>query len=180
MTTAFPLIEFWPNNLTDINELVYRICLITRFQLEFWQTVRDQTFRPMKHKGAYWSMNQFRRLFSATRIPELDCDRLIESFKTISEQEDPISCEIIVLWNGRIFAIKAYDEKNRQIFSLNQLKAQLLHILRCAQFKKPGNSITLLTCDNRDNWFKNKAHLCELDERNKENLQRIDNALFGK
>lgn len=51
MIVSFPTIEFWQNNLTNVNELVDRICLITRYQLEFWEIIRDQKFRPMKHKG---------------------------------------------------------------------------------------------------------------------------------
>lgn len=84
----------------------------------------------------------------------------------------------LVLWNGRIFSIKAYDENNHHILSLNQLKEQILHILRSASFKKPGNPTTLLTCDNRDGWFQNRKYLCELDEQNKKNLERIDNSIF--
>lgn len=95
MITSFPLLDFWPNNLTDINELVYRVCLITRYQLEFWQLLREQTFRPMKHKDQYWSMNQFRSLFNTTRLPGSDCDSLIQNFKTIAESEKPVSSEII-------------------------------------------------------------------------------------
>ena len=54
MITCFPTIEFWENNLTDINELIYRVCLVTRYQLEFYQKLRDQTFRPMVHKGKFF------------------------------------------------------------------------------------------------------------------------------
>lgn len=123
-------------------------------------------------------MNQFRRLFQTNRLPGLDCDSLITNFKTIAESEVPISTEVIVLWNGRIFTIKVYDEINGHIFSLNQLKEQLLHIVRHAGFKKEGNPISVFSCDNRDSWYKNRTHLCELDEQNKKNLERIDNALF--
>lgn len=83
-----------------------------------------------------------------------------------------------MLWNGRIFAIRAYDEKNGHILSLKQLNEQILHILRNANFKKPGNPITVLTYGERNDWSANRARLCELDERNAKNLQRIDNAIF--
>ena len=178
MITSFPTIEFWPNNLTEINDLVHRICLITRYQLDFWQIIRDQTFRPMRHKEAYWSMNQFRKLFNTNREPGAECDTLVENFKTIGESERPASSELIVLWNGRIFAIRAYDEQHRHVVSLNQLKEQFLHILRSAAFKKPGKSVTALTCDERATWHKNRTHLCELDPGNKQLLERIDKAIF--
>lgn len=178
MITSFPTIEFWPNNLTDINELVYRVCLITRYQLDFWQNIREQTIKPMKHKEAYWSMNQFRKLFNTNRLPGVECDTLLENFQTIVESERPVSSELIVLWNGRIFAIKAYDEQAGHVLSLNQLKEQFLHILRSAAFKKPGNSLTALTCDDRASWSANRTRLCELDERNRQMLERIDNAIF--
>jgi len=100
---------------------------------------------------------------------------------------------IIVMSEGRIFALRAYDDSDK-LLTIGDLEAQLLLILKhsehlssldprsCSgdmQEENAGASLGALTSLNRDKWADVRQDLVSYDARNHNNLKTIQSSLFA-
>lgn len=74
--------------------ILHSVCVCVQWTLSIYCFINNFCF--FQFQGAYWSMNQFSKLFNTSRLPAVDCDVLVENFKTIKQSESPVSSEIIV------------------------------------------------------------------------------------
>jgi carnitine O-octanoyltransferase len=183
MSAAMPPQPFWPDT-NQSTEVAYRAALVLRFTLDFYCLLWEERMRPMLHKQHYWSMDQFRRLFNTCRVPQPEVDRLETYFRTRFQSDHLTSTDIIIFYRGHIFRIAAFEsitpnDQQPRICSIRklyeQLKAVLMHS-KCAESAGPG--VPALTSAPRDRWAKNRVRLLELSDRNRFNLQRIEQSLL--
>jgi hypothetical protein len=79
MSGVFPTPDYWP---PQPGTRIERCALMMYLNLKFFTMIRNQTLRPMVHKGVPWSMDQFRRVYNTVRIPGDPQDELRCPFKT--------------------------------------------------------------------------------------------------
>jgi carnitine O-acetyltransferase len=110
-------------------------------------------------------MNQFRHLFSSTRIPRNGTDE----FKTSSSRK-----HIIVMNNQRIYKLNIID-KNGNIRSPIAIEIELNCILSSLD---KGQNLGLLSTMIRDQWAKCRADLLEISSNNLQAMSAVDDATF--
>jgi len=112
-------------------------------------------------------MSQYDNLFSSTRIPKEQKDE-IKKFNN--------SKHIAILKKGEFFSLDVLDSNNN--FKSPE------HIFTCIKnicerkIESNSNNVGIFTTENRDQWAKIRKKLIDLDSKNKENIDRIDSALF--
>ncbi|XP_045534518.1 carnitine O-palmitoyltransferase 2, mitochondrial [Papilio machaon] len=111
-------------------------------------------------------MSQFHGLFGATRIPLFGKDRIYR---------DPKSKHILVQRNGHFYVFDVLDGDGNLLLP-SELLANLSKILN-DNTEKAQHPLGVLTCQNRDEWAKQRKHLEETG--NREMLQKIDSAIFN-
>ena len=117
-------------------------------------------------KGSPLCMNQYRYLFSSTRIPCQGTDK----FKTSSCRK-----HIVVMHNQRIYKLNIMDEKGLKR-SPAAIESDLNDILSCSSMK--GQNLGLLTTMLRDDWANSRAELLEICPDNKKIMSIIEEASF--
>lgn len=184
MSAPLPVMQYWPlvephePGFTEVR--VKRAALSTYFQLCFWRMIREEKMRPMIHKGAPWSMSQFKFLFNTVRLPGEPKDELKTWFKTAREGL-PESTELIVIHKGYIFAIQpiqvSADHGEAKIMSVPEIERRLMAIEDWCRYRPYGPGLGTLTTRERTDWAEARAQLIELSKENKNNLDRIERAL---
>ncbi|RVE42779.1 hypothetical protein evm_012563 [Chilo suppressalis] len=111
-------------------------------------------------------MSQFEGLFGATRIPNLDKDRILR---------DPTSKHIVVQKNGNFYTFDLFDV-NGNLLSPGEILGNLTKIVNDAT---PFNDypVGVLTCQNRDTWAKQRDYLEATG--NKNVLHKIDTGILN-
>ena len=183
MAAPLPVASYWP--LVDQYQPNYsavrcqRAALSTYFLLCFWRMLREERMRPMIHKGAPWSMDQFKYLFNTVRQPGEPKDRIDSWFKTAKEGA-PESTEIIVLHKGYVFAIQPitmHGQSNISILSAPQIERQLKYIENWCSGKPYGPGVGVLTTSERSDWTEARERLATICDDNQLLLDRVDRAL---
>lgn len=110
-------------------------------------------------------MSQYSGLFGATRIPELDKDRIYRSEK---------SRHLLIIRNGHFYAVDVLD-KDGNIEAPNVILGRVKYVL---QDNTPANEFPLgsLTAWERNKWATVRHHL--LDIGNEKAMKLVDSALF--
>lgn len=145
--------------------------------MRFWKLLRMETLRPIASadKKIIFSSDLYKRLFNTVRTPGLEMDKIISFFKT--EKEGPCPSHILVIYKGRVFKIEGLDEGgdilNPQDFLL--YFQQIQHIVDSEN--KCPYGVPLLTNDDRTTWARNRNHLIELSENNKNLIRDIESAI---
>lgn len=111
-------------------------------------------------------MSQFHGLFGATRIPQLDKDRILRN---------PSSKHVLVQRKGHFYVFDVLDSDGN-ILSPQELLGNLSQILN-DNTPQAEHPLGILTCQNRDVWAKQRQHL--LDTGNGDALNDIDTAIFN-
>lgn len=183
MAAPLPIMNYWPivglNDPEFNNVRAKRAALSTYFQLSFWRMLREEKMRPMIHKGVPWSMSQFRYLFNTVRVPGEPKDEIISWFNTAKEGP-PKSTEVIVLHKGYIFAIKpvtVYDQTHVSILPAPLIERQLKYIEDFCSKRSLGPGVGVLTTTERSEWAEAREKLSKICMKNKQILERIDQAL---
>ncbi|XP_034234583.1 peroxisomal carnitine O-octanoyltransferase [Thrips palmi] len=147
------------------------------YTVEMWTLLRSERLAPNRSADGktFFSMTQWRRLFNCCRIPLPGRDRLDTHFKT--EKEGTCPSHVMVACNGHIFLVDAVDETTGSILNPLEWESQLQRIVDEAS-KTPGQGIARLTCDDRDTWAKNNAHLRQISGENAHYLHLIESAMF--
>lgn len=151
--------------------------LYVYYTVEMWSLLRSERLAPNRSADGktFFSMAQWRRLFNCCRIPLPGRDRLDTHFKT--EKEGPCPSHVVVACNGHIFLVDAVDKTTGSALNPLEWESQLQIIVDEAS-KTPGQGISRLTCDDRDTWAKNNAHLRQISGENAHYLHLIESAMF--
>ncbi|XP_072938718.1 carnitine O-palmitoyltransferase 2, mitochondrial [Epargyreus clarus] len=111
-------------------------------------------------------MSQFIGLFSATRIPQLNKDKIFR---------DPTSKHVLVQKSGNFYIFDVLDADGN-LLSPTELLGNLTQIVN-DNTPTAEYPLGVLTCQNRDEWAKQRIHLEETG--NGEALKKIDSAIFN-
>ncbi|XP_003743510.1 peroxisomal carnitine O-octanoyltransferase [Galendromus occidentalis] len=173
MAGAFGLFEFAKNYKGPRSEYAAKgLC----HYVNFWHLIRREKLKPQKFRDTPWSMDQFRRAFNTTRIPQEGMDELRTVFMTESEQMD-IPTNIIVLSRGHIFSVEMCDAQ-KQPLTTAEVALSLEKIERFCQREPRGKGVSGLTCQDRDQWAQDRQHLKDISRANAEKLKLIEDALM--
>mmetsp|Transcript_21836 Transcript_21836/g.54902 ORF Transcript_21836/g.54902 Transcript_21836/m.54902 type:complete len:604 (+) Transcript_21836:125-1936(+) len=115
-------------------------------------------------------MDQYRRVFSTTRIPGETCDTL---------QVTPLSeaVNLVVLWNDHIFYFPIVDADNN-LLTPSMLLSQFEKIEAQVRSLPPATPVPILTSENRTVWANARKMLRDYSVRNSANLDIIEKALL--
>jgi carnitine O-octanoyltransferase len=120
-------------------------------------------------------MNQFRSVFSCTRIPEENVDRIVRHFKTASEGRG--QKHIVVLSNGHVYSMNVLSDDDIPL-TPPQMQKQLAWIEEHS-IREQGPMVSALTATNRDAWAQSRQHMINLSATNAEFLEIIETSLFS-
>lgn len=115
-------------------------------------------------------MSQYKNLFNSTRIPRKGKDEILKS--------DPeTNRHVLVIKDGQLYTFDLLDT-NGDLNSPEYIYANLCHIRN--QPKPEGDflSICELTTADRDFWAAEREHLIGISGKNKDNLAKLDSAMF--
>ncbi|KAK2726998.1 hypothetical protein QYM36_007743 [Artemia franciscana] len=144
---------------------------------EFWELLRQERLKPdVSKKKRMFSMDQFRRLFSTTRLPGKDMDQLLCLWKTASEGNAPN--HVAIFCRGHIFIATPFNERN-ELICWQQWEKLLRNIQREASSFAYGPGIGCLTSDYRDRWYNNRETLRSICPINQKNLELIESAVLA-
>ncbi|XP_037975132.2 carnitine O-palmitoyltransferase 2, mitochondrial [Plutella xylostella] len=192
-----PLIVFQNDERPEYNNQLLRAANLLTSAVRFMLSLRDRVLEPevyhMNPKksntpmfrtvtgllpeavswyGAYLfkafplDMSQFDGLFGATRIPKLNKDLIFR---------DPNSKHVLVQRKGHFYAFDVLDSDGN-LLSPTELLANLKHIMD-DNSPVSEHPLGVLTCQNRDEWARQRTHLEETG--NTEALNKIDSAIFN-
>ncbi|XP_058459755.1 peroxisomal carnitine O-octanoyltransferase-like [Malaya genurostris] len=145
--------------------------------LRFWTMLRKETLRPVASadKRIIFSSDLYRKLFNTCRIPGLEIDKIVSYFKT--EAEGPCPSHLLVIYKGRIFKIEGLDE-NGEVYSAQDFLLYFQQIQsRVDREITEYPRVALLTHDDRTTWARNRNHLMELSQNNRDALRDIESAV---
>ncbi|KAM3963750.1 carnitine palmitoyltransferase 2 [Aphomia sociella] len=139
---------------------------------QLFRTVTGLLPEALSWYGAYLfkafplDMSQFVGLFGATRLPQLNKDKIYR---------DPNSKHVVVQKNGNFYVFDVLDADGN-ILSPAELLGNLRKIMN-DNTPKAEHPLGILTCQNRDVWAVQRKHL--EDTGNLESLRKIDSAIFN-
>jgi len=128
-------------------------------------TIRPQTVP--RYGNLPLCMDQYRRLFSCTRIPHEGMDELVVY---------PQSRHLVVICNDHFYKINAYP--NGQHLSEQELRVSFEWIVSEASQLEPGVPVGILTAQNRDLWAQMRLKLQNLSPINQETLEAVESSIF--
>ena len=146
--------------------------------LDYKLLLDEERIPPVVQHGRVLSMQQNRFLFSATRIPGRELDRLCAPY---SESRPGPSRErhIVVFFRGRMFRMDVIGLGGRP-YTLDELAAGLRSVIaESAREDAPSASVGHLTAKPRAEWAESRDALLAMDPQNVEMLDAIETALFG-
>eukprot|EP00004_Rigifila_ramosa_P013125 TRINITY_DN2890_c0_g1_i1.p1 TRINITY_DN2890_c0_g1~~TRINITY_DN2890_c0_g1_i1.p1 ORF type:complete len:476 (-),score=111.93 TRINITY_DN2890_c0_g1_i1:29-1456(-) len=115
-------------------------------------------------------MNQYKRLFSSSRIPQPDCDRIAT---------DPYARHIVVLRNNKIYSFDIVDHSFNPLPDAHIANC-LASIIRDAGTAPPAPvDVSVFTTWEREPWAKQRSFLHKYDYVNRVTLEDIDSAIFA-
>lgn len=190
MAAPMPITKHWPiispTNIVEINTCrIKRAAMSLYFQLSFWKLLLSECMRPMIHKNVPWTMNQFRYLFNAARIPHKDIDQVKTMFESSASgmlSKRPFT-HIIVLHRGYIFSIDSVvvptDANPKQVCirPAPQIAKQLEYIENWCKSRPLGPGVGALTTQERSEWADARDHLRSLSAKNARICDKIESAI---
>ncbi|CAG4948902.1 unnamed protein product [Colias eurytheme] len=111
-------------------------------------------------------MSQFTGLFNATRIPQMNKDKIFR---------DPSSKHVVIQRNGHFYIFDVLDSDGN-LLSPQEILGNMSQIINDAT-AKADHPLGILTCQDRNEWAKQRLHLQETG--NAEALRKIDSAMFN-
>ncbi|CAF3947030.1 unnamed protein product [Rotaria sp. Silwood2] len=140
-----------------------------------FETIREERY-PISYMGKYpLTMYQLKHFFNTCRIPHKECDELVSSFRTVSEDIQTPPTHIVIIRNGHLFTFDLYESK--KLLTPPEILRRLEDIVKQSD-KSSGLGLGALTALPRDEWTDIHDHLCQINEQNKINFQIIEQALL--
>jgi carnitine O-acetyltransferase len=151
--------------------------LLIRLTLHFKSLIDREALPVDQIGGQPLCMMQFKKMFSATRIPHSGMDVIrspVSEFHPTSSSEK----HIVVLHNGHIFAMSALDGRGA-VRTMAELEADLAAIVATSwEEASHEESVGILTTLNRDEWAAAREMLRDLHPDNRRGLDAIERSLF--
>ena len=142
-----------------------------------YKLLLDQEKVPVaKLKDSPLSMDQVKYLFSATRIPGDQQDRL-RSFYSDATPGPSTARHILVLHKAQIFTLDVVS-KDGIPHSLSDITSGLSQIVKASLETRDENSVGHFTTMPRADWAKTRTDLKAASAQNQTNLDLIETALF--
>jgi carnitine O-octanoyltransferase len=160
----------------DSKNLLKNLSRIIHYFGVYYELIRDEKLKPAKNPDGKitFSSHQFKRLFNSCRIPGKSRDVILNSFKTKRDGNCPST--IVVTGKGKIFCFDLL--KDEKLLSPQNLLFILTAIYSQINNTEDGQSIPILTCDDRNKWYENREHLKRLSRENENALNLIENAIM--
>ena len=100
-------------------------------------------------------MHQFKNLFNTTRLPGEKKDKLDLHFRPADEGSCPN--HIIVLFKGQFYKFVPFNEDETKVCSFEYIESAIVEIEQMSNKNglDENTNIGVLSCDDRDSWFKN-------------------------
>nr|KAJ3423289.1 hypothetical protein HK105_006666 [Polyrhizophydium stewartii] len=116
-------------------------------------------------------MNQYRNMFSTTRIPGSPADK-------IRTMHPAPAKHIIVLARDQIYKVDVLRDNGGRV-PIKEIERQLFAATQDSFESNPQPAIGVLTAGHRNTWAAAYAKLLQLSDKNKSNFDIINNALFA-
>eukprot|EP01135_Chromosphaera_perkinsii_P011830 Nk52_evm21s2506 gene=Nk52_evmTU21s2506 len=139
--------------------------------LKFKNLMDTEQLEPNRVQGTVpLCMWQYSRLFGTVRIPGEEMDRL---------EFNKSSKHIVVEYKNAYFKCDVYYDDGH-VMTRNDLQYQFDHIKEIMDARKEDEdpNVSILTSDNRTNWYNNRKQLMEMDSVNEDTIRCIETALF--
>ncbi|GBG27083.1 Carnitine O-acetyltransferase, partial [Hondaea fermentalgiana] len=125
----------------------------------------DEGLVPPERAGkSVFCNSQYMRVFSTTRVPDAECDKLM----TYTESD-----HVCVERRGNWYVLDKVAGK-----SVAELHAALIAIKDDADTKARGPGVGAFTGTDRTRWAKSREALCKLSKENAEAVETLESALF--
>ncbi|GFO27234.1 carnitine o-octanoyltransferase [Plakobranchus ocellatus] len=171
-----------PGQLRDVwpardGTQIPRAAALLHYTVKFWEYTRKELHTPaFDGQGRPLSMYQYRRIFNTFRMPGIDKDRLVESFRT--EREGDCPSHVVVMCKGHIFRLEMFGEDGK-ILTPPEIEVQLEKIKDKSISLGPAQGVPFLTSMERNAWAKTRSRLSSLHPQNEEILQIIGESIMG-
>ncbi len=157
---------------------IRRAVLLIRLTLEFKSLLDREALAVDQIGDQPLCMMQFKRMFSAARIPQRGID-LIRSPISEFHPTSPSEKHIVVLHNGHIFSMTVVDGRG-DIRTAAQLEMDLNAIVAASAEKAATEErVGIMTTLNREEWADARAMLRDFHPDNQMYLDAIEGALFA-
>ena len=118
-------------------------------------------------------MSQFARLFSTSRIPTNECDRI---------ESDETATHVVVIRQGQFYYFDALwptgEVAISQIDLARNFQAIIQDAAECDPVSSAMRAVGVLTAASRDQWAKTRTSMMAFSKKNEEVFKIIDTALF--
>ncbi|RKO93566.1 acyltransferase ChoActase/COT/CPT, partial [Blyttiomyces helicus] len=158
-----------PENVLTAFQIKRAAELITNL-VNFNELVNNEQIPPEDVRGTPLCMNQYKHIFSASRIPGVKKD-------TIQTTWPAKATHIVVLTDDQIYKVEVTREDGKRI-PIQELERLLFAVGRSSFETMPQPAIGALTAISRDKWAASYEHLKSLSPQNQVNLDIINSALF--
>mmetsp|Transcript_35190 Transcript_35190/g.80282 ORF Transcript_35190/g.80282 Transcript_35190/m.80282 type:complete len:822 (+) Transcript_35190:17-2482(+) len=149
-----------------------RAASLVHYFCKFKQLLDREELEPQLVRGTVpLCMDQYRRIFSMTRVPGRECDTLVQSHA---------SKHIVVLCEGVYFKVEVYHPASFAILTPWELRRVFVAMVAQAKATPPTAaeaSIAAFTTDNRTKWAENRETHLSFGV-NHASLHEIEAALF--
>ncbi|EDW16810.1 peroxisomal carnitine O-octanoyltransferase [Drosophila mojavensis] len=143
--------------------------------LEFWDLVRNENIRPLSSNGGRvkYSSALYKQFYSTSRVPGEEQDHIEKHFLTKTEGRTPT--HLTITGKGRQFTFNCVHEDD-SILTAPEILVALQRIRSMLDYEPEGDGVPALTHDNRTSWAKNRKHLLNLSEANKQKLKLVESS----
>lgn len=153
-------------NVLELSQTYIAAALVMSI-LKFKSLIDKEELEVDSQDGKPICMDQYRKMFSATRIPKRERDELKI---TLNKKY------IVVLYKGNIFTVDVLEDSG-ETRSFPEIEEDFKHIISKSE-GSDDEEIGILTTMNRDKWADARESLLQVDKRNKEYMEKIDSAIF--
>ncbi|CAF3361857.1 unnamed protein product [Rotaria sp. Silwood2] len=158
-----------------VNSQLTRTCMHIHACALVFETIREERY-PISYVGKNpLTMYQLKHFFNTCRIPHKGCDKLVSSFRTVSEDIQTPPTHVVIIRNGHLFTFDLYESK--KLLTPPEILRKLEDIVKQSDHSS-GLGLGALTALPRDEWAEIRHHLCQMNEQNKINFQIIEQALL--
>lgn len=120
-----------------------------------------------------YSSALYKQFYSTSRVPGEEQDHIEKHFLTKSEGRTPT--HLTITGKGRQFIFNCVHEDD-SILTAPEILVALQRLRSILDYEPDGDGVPALTHDNRTSWAKNRKHLMNLSEANKENLKLVESS----
>lgn len=155
------------------NWQVRRAAVLAWRLLDFKDRLDREELIPDSSRAGAFCMYQYTRVFGVTRIPGIPEDRVI-----VPPFPNP-NTHITVIIRDQVFTLNTRDDKGN-LKPKDAIEAALWLMIYDVNQKdgKPSPAVGVLTGHDRDSWTEAREHLLTLAEKNRSNLNAIEDSLF--